>query len=176
VQAAVFQAVKEGIDLDGIDGTGACALVTWRLGKVTDDGHACACGQRQQIAVVFQQDGALGSGAAGQRVVGVGVKAAAVVFHGGVGVQYQCQQLVQAGVHIRFGNFTGLDGLQQLAHGVSAGGGHFQRRTVLYAQCVVIAAAPVGHDSTVKAPVPAQDVLQKVGVLVGVGAVDEVVA
>ena len=176
MQAAVFQAVKEGIDLDGIDGAGACALVTRRLGKVTDDGHACACGQRQQIAVVFQQDGALGSGAAGQRVVGVGVKAAAVVFHGGVGVQYQRQQLVQAGVHIRFGNFTGLDGLQQLAHGVSAGGGHFQRRTVLYAQRVVIAAAPVGHDSAVEAPVPAQDVLQKVGVLVGVGAVDEVVA
>ena len=176
MQAAVFQAVKEGIDLDGVDGAGACALVTRRLGKVTDDGHACACGQRQQIAVVFQQDGALGSGAAGQRMVGVGVKAAAVVFHGGVGVQYQRQQLVQAGVHIRFGNFTGLDGLQQLAHGVSAGGGHFQRRTVLYAQRMVIAAAPVGHDSAVEAPVPAQDVLQKVGVLVGVGAVDEVVA
>ena len=109
-------------------------------------------------------------------MVGVGVKAEAVVFHGGVGVQYQRQQLVQAGVHIRFGNFTGLDSLQQLAHGVSAGGGHFQRRTVLYAQRVVIAAAPVGHDSAVEAPVPAQDVLQKVGVLVGVGAVDEVVA
>ena len=99
-----------------------------------------------------------------------------MVFHGGVGVQYQRQQLVQAGVYIRFGNFTGLDSLQQLAHGVSAGGGHFQRRTVLYAQRVVIAAAPVGHDSAVEAPVPAQDVLQKVGVLVGVGAVDEVVA
>ena len=91
-------------------------------------------------------------------MVGVGVKAAAVVFHGGVGVQYQRQQLVQAGVHIRFGNFTGLDSLQQLAHGVSAGGGHFQRGAVLHAQGMVIAAAPVRYHSAVKAPLPAQDV------------------
>ncbi len=80
VQAAVFQAVQEGIHLDGVDGAGACALVTRRLGKVADDGHTRALGQRQQVVVVFQQHNAFGCGAAGQRVVGVGVKAAAVVL------------------------------------------------------------------------------------------------
>ena len=41
---------------------------------------------------------------------------------------------------------------------------------------MVIAAAPVGDNRAVKAPVLAQDILQQMGVLVGVGAVDEVVA
>ena len=38
-----------------------------------------------------------------------------------------------------------------------------------------IGAAPVGDDGPVEAPVLPQDVLQEMGVLVGVGAVDEVV-
>ena len=109
-------------------------------------------------------------------MVGVGVKTAAVAFYGGVGVQHQRQQLIQTGVHIGLGDFAGPYGGQQLPHGVPAGGGHFQRRAVFHAQRMVIAAAPVGHDRAVKAPLLAQDILQKVGVLVGVDAVDEIVA
>ena len=56
-------------------------------------------------------------------MVGVGIKTAAVAFYGGVGVQHQRQQLIQAGVHIGLGNFAGPYGGQQLPHGVPAGGG-----------------------------------------------------
>ena len=99
-----------------------------------------------------------------------------MVLHSGVGVVNQRQQFVQAGVHIGFGDLAGLDSGQQFPHGVTAGGGHFQRGAVLYAQCMVVGAAPVGNDSAGKAPIPAQDVLQQMGVLVGVGAVDQIVA
>ena len=40
---------------------------------------------------------------------------------------------------------------------------------------MVVAAAPVGDHCAVKAPVPAQDIHEQVGVLVGVGAVDKVI-
>ena len=176
VQAAFLETFEEGVHLDGVDRTGACALIAGCLGKVTDNGHAGTGGQRQQAFLVLEQDGALCGSAAGQRMVGVGVKLTAVIFHSGVGVKNQRQQLIQTGVNVRLGDFAGLHGLQQLADGIPAGGGHFQRRAVLYAQRMVIAAAPVGDNRAVKAPVLAQDVLQKVGVLVGVGAVDEVVA
>ena len=41
---------------------------------------------------------------------------------------------------------------------------------------MVVGAAPVGDDSPVKAPGIPQDVLQQMGILVGIGAVDQVVA
>ena len=76
-------------------------------------------------------------------------------FDGGMGIKHQRQQLVQPGVHIRFGNFAALHSLHQLAHRVPAGGGHFQRGAVLHAEGMVIAAAPVRYHSAVKAPLPA---------------------
>ena len=176
VQAAFLETFEEGVHLDGVDRAGACALIAGCLGKVTDNGHAGTGGQRQQAFLVLEQDGALCGSAACQRMVGVGVKLTAVIFHSGVGVKNQRQQLIQTGVNVRLGDFAGLHGLQQLADGIPAGGGHFQRRAVLYAQRMVIAAAPVGDNRAVKAPVLAQDILQQMGVLVGVGAVDEVVA
>ena len=109
-------------------------------------------------------------------MVRIGVKAAAVLLHGSACIQHQRQQLVQPGIHIRLGDLTALYSSQQLPHGVPAGGGHFQRGAVLYAERMVVGAAPVGHNGTGKAPVPAQNILQKMGVLVGIGAVDEVVA
>ena len=56
-------------------------------------------------------------------MVGVGVKLTAVIFHSGVGVKNQRQQLIQTGVNVRLGDFAGLHGLQQLADGIPAGGG-----------------------------------------------------
>ena len=157
-QAALFQAVQKGIHLDGVDRAGAGALVPRCLGKVANHGNFCALGQRQQVVLVFQQHNAFGCGAAGQGVVSVRIKGAAVGLHGGMGIKHQRQQLVQPGVHIRFGNFAALHSLHQLAHRVPAGGGHFQRGAVLHAQSMVIAAAPVRYHSAVKAPLPAQDV------------------
>ena len=108
-------------------------------------------------------------------MVGIGIELAGCGIHRRLGGEHQLQQLVQPGVHVRFGDLAGLHRLHQLPDGVPAGGGHFQRRTVLYAQGVVIAAAPVGDYCAVKAPVLAQDIHEQMGVLVGVGAVDEVI-
>lgn len=103
------------------------------------------------------------------------VEGAGRFFHRSVGGEHQFQHLVEAGVHVGLGNFAALYGLHQLPDGVAAGAGHFEGGAVLHAEGVVIGAAPVGDDSPVEAPVLPQNVLQQVGILVGVGAVDEVV-
>ena len=77
----------------------------------------------------------------------LGVKDPGRLFDSRMGGPHQLQQLVQPGVHIRFRNFAVFHGRFQLPDGVP----------------------------TLKAPVPAEDVLEQVLVLVGVGAVDEVV-
>ena len=98
------------------------------------------------------------------------------LFHRSMGGEHQFQHLVEAGVHVGLGNFAVLYGLHQLPDGVSAGTGHSEGGAVLHAEGVVIGAAPVGDDGSVEALVLPQNVLQQVGILVGVGAVDEVVA
>ncbi len=89
--------------------------------------------------------------------------------------KHQFQQLLQPGVHVCFGDLAGLHCLHQLPDGVPAGDGHFQRGAILHAEGVVVGAAPVGDDGALEAPVLPQDVLEQMGVLVGIGAVDEVV-
>ena len=175
VQAAFGKAVQKGIHLDGVDGTGACTLITGCLSKVADDRHLLPLCKGQQAVFVLQQHDALDSSPACQCVVGVGIELAGCGVHRRLGGEHQLQQLVQPGVHVRFGDLAGLHCLHQLPDGVPAGGGHFQRRAVLYAKGVVVAAAPVGDHCAVKAPVPAQDIHEQVGVLVGVGAVDKVI-
>ena len=103
------------------------------------------------------------------------VEGAGRFFHRSVGGEHQFQHLVETGVHVGLGNFAALYGLHQLPDGVAAGTGHFEGGAVLHAEGVVIGAAPVGDDGPVEAPVLPQNVLQQVGILVGVGAVDEVV-
>ena len=174
-KAGGFDAVQHRIHLKGVDGAGACALIPGRLGKIADDGHLLARLEGQQAALVLEQDDALRRRTAGQLVVGRGVKGLRGLFHGGVGVQHQLQKLVQPGIHIGLGDLAALHGSLQLPDGVPAGEGHFQRGAVLHAQRVVVGATPVGDDGPLKAPVPAQNIQQQVGVLVGVGAVDEVV-
>ena len=158
-QTALGQAVQEGIHLDGVDGTGTSTLIAGRLGKVTEDGDLLAFLQRQQRALVPEQNDALGSGAAGQRMMRGGVKGTGCLFDGSLGVEHQFQQLVQPGVHVVFRDLAALHGLHQLADGIVAGEWHLQRGAVLHAQCVVVGTAPVGDDRAVEAPVPAQDVL-----------------
>ena len=174
-KAALGQTVEEGIHLDGVDGTGTGPLIPGRLGEVADDGHLLARFQGQDAALILEQNDALPRRAAGQRMMGVGVKGAGGRFDGGLGVQHQLQQLVQPGVHVRFRNFAAFHGLHQLPDGVVAGEGHLQRGAVLHAEGVVVGAAPVGDDGALEAPVLPQDVLEQMGVLVGIGAVDEVV-
>ena len=158
-QAALGQAVQEGIHLDGVDGAGTGALIAGRPGKVTKDSDFLAFLQRQQRALVPEQNDALGGSAAGQRMMRGGVKGAGCLFDGGLGVEHQFQQLVQPGVHVVFRDLAALHSLHQFADGIVAGERYLQRGAVLHAQRVVVGAAPVGDDCAVEAPVPAQDIL-----------------
>ena len=170
-----LDAVQQGVHLQGVDGAGACALIAGRLGKVADDGQLLIGLERQDAALVPEQDDALCGRAAGKLMVRGSVEGAGRFFHRSVGGEHQFQHLVEAGVHVGLGNFAVLYGLHQLPDGVAAGTGHFEGGAVFHAEGVVIGAAPVGDDSPVEAPVLPQNVLQQVGILVGVGAVDEVV-
>ena len=107
--------------------------------------------------------------------MGSGIELAGGSVHCCLGSEHQFQQLLQPGVHIGLGDLAGLHSLYQLPDGVVARAGHFQGGAVLDPQGMVVGAAPVGDHSPLKAPVLPQDILQQVGVLVGVGAVDQVV-
>ena len=108
-------------------------------------------------------------------MMGCGIKLARGGVQRSLGIKHQRQQFGQAGVDICFGNFSAFHRRQQFAHTVPAGGGHFQRGAVLYAQRVVVAPAPVGDDRAVKAPLAAQNIHEQVLILVGVSAIDKIV-
>ena len=95
---------------------------------------------------------------------------------GGAGGPDHRQQLRQPGIQHGFRNTALPDRLNQIPGQVGAGGGHHQVGPGLHTGHMVIIAAPVRDHHAVKAPVEPEYILQKMGVFVGVGAVDLVVA
>ena len=172
--------VQQGVHLGGVDGRGAGALVARGMGKVADEGDLGARGKRQQRGaagdrLVLEQDGACRGGLAGQLVVDVLGKGLGCGKRGRVDGERQVDDLVHARVDVLLAEGAGGHGVQELADGAQAGGGHLEGGAGRHSGGVVVGAAPVGDDGAVKAPLLAQDVVQQVRVLVGVGAVDEVV-
>ena len=94
--------------------------------------------ERQDAALVPEQDDTLCGRAAGKLMVRGSVEGAGRFFHRSVGGEHQFQHLVEAGVHVGLGNFAVLYGLHQLPDGVAAGTGHFEGGAVLHAEGVVI--------------------------------------
>ena len=74
------------------------------------------------------------------------------------------------------GDLAILHGCDELAGGVESRCRHLEVRSCGDACNMVVRAAPVGHDSTLVAPLAVEDVLKKVRVLVCVDTVDPVVA
>ena len=90
--------------------------------------------------------------------------------------QHQGQALAHAGVQHGLAQAAAQDRAQQLVRLRKAGIGHHEVRPRGNARHVVVGAAPVRHDGAPVAPLVAQNVLQQVGILVGIGAVHAVVA
>ena len=176
VQTALAESLQKAVHPGDVDHAGARALVAGGSGKIADDRHPGRRVQGQQTGLVFQQHDAFFRRLAGQGVVGVPVNGlGGLVQRLGGGVR-QGQQFLQPGIDVRLRDFALPHGFHQFPHRVQARGGHFQGGTVLDAQGVVVGPAPVGDDGAGKAPGVPQDLFDQVGVLVGVGAVDQIVA
>jgi hypothetical protein len=174
-EAACFHGVLCGVQHRGVHDAGARALIARRQGEIADEGHLRPLRQRQQAALVFEQDDALPRRAAGQRMVRREIKPLRCGFHRAPRGEHERQQFFQPRVHIRFADLAAFDGFHQFPDGISARRGHLQRGAVLHAQRVIVGAAPVRDDGAIEAPRLFEDVAQQVLALVGVGAVDEVV-
>ena len=109
-------------------------------------------------------------------MVGVDVEGIGIALEGLIGGDDELEGLLDAGVNIRDGELAGVHSVDELAGGVEAGRRHLERRTGRDAGDVVVGAAPVGDDGAVEAPLVEEDFLEQMLVLVGVGAVDQVVA
>ena len=97
-------------------------------------------------------------------------------FAGGLArCQHEIQQLIHALIDDFLVDCAVLDRLHQLAGAVVARRGHLQIHALAHALDNAVAAAPVGHDRAVKAPLAAQNIAQQMAVFVGVHAVDAVV-
>ena len=108
--------------------------------------------------------------------MGILVKGFGCLLHGFICGDKNSEQLFQPFIQICLGNPPFLDGVHKANGGVRAGGGHYQIGAVLYTQSMVIVSAPVGNHEAVEAPVIPEYLLQEMGILVGIGAVDLVVA
>ncbi len=109
-------------------------------------------------------------------MMSVRIKGSSSIFHRLICFENQPQQLLAARINVLFGQLAILHGLQQLAHGVSARGRHFQCRSVFDAQGVVVGTTPVGDHHPLISPFILEDVLQQMLMLVCIDAVDQVIA
>ena len=92
-------------------------------------------------------------------------------FAGLVLCQHEIQQLIHALIDDFLVDCAVLDRLHQLAGAVVARRGHLQIHALAHALDNAVAAAPVGHDRAVKAPLAAQNIAQQMAAFVGVHAV-----
>ena len=90
--------------------------------------------------------------------------------------QHHGKQLPQPRIQVGLRGLSFFYRFHKTNGGIQAGVGHFQGGACPDTCGVVIAAAPVGHDEAAESPVLAQDILEQVGVFVGVGAVYRVIA
>ncbi len=88
LESALLEHLQEAVHLGSVDHAGASALIAGCLGKVTDDRNAVFGIQRQQAALVLEQDDAFRCCLAGQGMVGIPVN--------GLGSLFQC---LAGGVH-----------------------------------------------------------------------------
>ena len=96
-------------------------------------------------------------------------------IHRLAGGEHHIQQLIHTHIHFLFGDAAILHGFDQLVRAVTAGGRHLQMASCAHSLGKVIVCAPVGNDKAVKAPVIPQDLLQKVGIFIGIDTVDHVI-
>ena len=174
VDAGFFERGKAVVEHGRLDVRAARALIPRGFREIADDRDAAAGLYGQYAALVFQQHGALGGEPRGKGVV-LGFAEAHVLLKRRSGGEHRVEQHVDALVKKLLVQLTAAHGENYLPVGIASGAGHFEVVSRDEAAYSVVIAAPVGHDHAPVAPVAEQDILQKVGVLVGVDAVDPVI-
>ena len=172
----------ERVELGAVDQRRSGTLVAWGLAEVADERHARALREGQQAATVsflavLQEHDALCRDLACERMVGVRVEGGpASCLDRGLRGEDEHERLADAVVHVALGKRAVVDGRLKLEHGIGHGTRHLEGRASAHACHVVVRAAPVSNDGATVAPLVAQDLLEQVLALVGIGAVHEVVA
>ena len=85
------------------------------------------------------------------------------------------QKLIDARIQVFHGKISALNSLNQLSRRTEARCGHLQVGTCLDSCDMIVGSAPVGDYKSVKSPVAAKDILEKMHALIGILAVDLVV-
>ena len=85
------------------------------------------------------------------------------------------QKLIDARIQVFHGKISALNSLNQLSRRTEARCGHLQVGTCLDSRDMIVGSAPVGDYKSVKSPVAAKDILEKMHALVGILAVDLVI-
>jgi hypothetical protein len=158
------QLVKGVLDPGGVDLRAAGALVAGSARELADHGDPVAGRQRQNAALVFQQDDRLRGGGPGQLVVGVGVELLVHVEHRHASVD-QLEDGADPGVEHPLVQLTGAHGGDDLLRAARQVRRHLQVQPRLQRRDPVVDRAPVGHDQPREAPLVAQHGGQQPGVL-----------
>ena len=157
LHTGIYRAVVEIVQLGGIDLRGACALITGRLGKITDDGNGLVR-RKGQDPIVIQQYDALLSALAGDLMVGFVIYSLIGIFYiFGKGKDH-IQQLRQSGVQHAFRDAATANGGDKTDGAVCAGEGHHQVRACPNTFGMVVVCAPVGDHKALKAPFLAENI------------------
>ena len=170
-----FDQVLDGLYLCGIDHGGTRALISGQEGEITHDCDLRACLQRQNAALVLKQDRTVRGGLSGQRMVTLNIEFFAVSLGRFRRCENRVQKLIDARIQVFHGKISALNSLNQLSRRTEARCGHLQVGTCLDSRDMIVGSAPVGDYKSVKSPVAAQDILEKMHALVGILAVDLVI-
>ena len=164
------------IQLRAVDNRAARSLIPCLLRKLTDHSNFAAFLQRKNIVFIFQQNDALLAALLRKGMVCLHIKRFSFQHINRFSCRkHDIQQFIHANIHFPLGNAAFPHCFYKLVRAISAGRRHFQMAACPYSFNKVVVCAPVRNYKTVKSPVIPQDLLQKVGVFIGVDPVDHVV-
>ena len=164
--------VLDRLNLSGIDHGGACSLVSGQECEITDNSDLRACLQRQNAALVLKQDRTVRGSFSGQCMVSLDIEFFAVSLGRFRRCENRVQKLIDARIQVFHGKISALNSLNQLSRRTEARCGHLQVGTCLDSCDMIVGSAPVGDYKSVKSPVAAKDILEKMHALIGILAVD----
>ena len=148
------------------------------VGADNEDGFDGGFVEGEDVALVFEQDGAFAGGLEGDGLItsveegdGVVTLVAVEPAVGGGGLEEVTYLVVEGGLS----DGACLEGGGEIGGVHEFAGGHFDIEATVGGADGIVGGVPVGHENTLEVPVVAEDVDVEVGVFGGVKAVDEVV-
>ena len=178
--SAGLQHVLDGIYFCGIYHGRTCALVSWVKSEVTDYGCLNLRSNRKDSVLIFQKNCTVLAGKTCQLVVLL--MKGFLVCHFFImlcilgGGKYQIKKLVYALVNVLLADLAAFYAGKKLSCCIKSRSRHFQGRTVLYTERMVVRSTPVSDNRAFEAPLVTENVFQQMLVFVGVNTVYLVVA